>query len=64
MNKHVLLATLLILPLIVIFGTALFVYGWDGPTPGDAHADAAARISGAVYGLYAVGVLILVFFRK
>jgi hypothetical protein len=57
MNKYVQLVLLLLVPLVLIAAAAVSVYGLQGPADNDRNANAIGSIVGAVYGVYAVGVI-------
>ena len=57
MNKYVLLALLLLVPLVLIAAAALSVYGVQGPSDNDKSANTIGCLVGAGYGVYAVCVI-------
>jgi len=63
MNKYVLFALLLLVPLVLIAAVALSVYGLQGPADGDKNANTIGLLVGAGYGVYAV-VVITWFIKK
>ena len=63
MNRYLVLALLLVVPLILIVLVALSMYGLEGPADNDTRANAILYLIGIVYGSYAV-VSFVVWRRK